>query len=237
MSRRGYERVGGYARQARAFERMDKWTRHRIRNVLGLVNPRSDDLILDLGCGMGTFTVVCSKLAGKAVGLDFSTASPSIAKRLIKSHGNPLKAEFVCADVQHLPFKARMFSKIICADLVEHLYPQQYKMLLLEAHRVLRMNGVLTIYTPNPTHIFEFLRKHNLILKQDPTHVSLKSLPHLIKSLKDNFTVLKAYYTESHVPFFNIIERILMEMPTPISKFFKRRICLSAVAKLPKTAT
>lgn len=204
-----------------------RWGRHRVKVVSDLIGSCENDVMLDLGCGIGTFTITSSRKNLYVVGVDLSARATRIAKNLLRKHGLS-NAEIVRADVQYLPFRCRSISKIVCADLVEHLYSNQYHHLLLECKRVLCKGGRVGIYTPNPSHIFEKFKSYNFVLKKDESHVGLRSPQYLRESFKEHdFSIVKFYFRESHVLFFNIIEKTLMKIPF-ISKYFRRRICVLA---------
>ena len=115
-----------------------------------------------------------------------------------------------------------------CAALVEHLFPQVYDDLIKEIHRILKKNGKLVIYAPNPEHLFEILKKHNIILKKDVTHVDYKTMKRLKKTLQQQgFFIKKAFFIESHIPLFNIIEKMFMKF-LPV---FRRRIGILAIKR------
>jgi hypothetical protein len=44
-----------------------------------------------------------------------------------------------------------------------------------ESKRVLVPNGTLSIHTPNPKHVIERMKAHDLVLKQNPTHIGLRT--------------------------------------------------------------
>ena len=206
-----------------------RFGKHRIKNVLNLIDTTENDGIwLDLGCGIGTFTSMLAKKNFDVVGVDLSGSATKIAKNLLHKECLSSNSELIKADICYLPFKQSSFNNIICADLVEHLDSSQYYYLISESYRILSKNGKLALYTPNPTHIFEKMRKQNFILKKDESHIGLKTCDYLITSLrKHNFLILKSYFKESHILFFNLVERFLMKIPI-VSKFFRRRICILA---------
>ena len=232
MSREAYGE--GYAhlnrKQVELVRGGNLWARTRIKNVLELAGLEGNK-ILDLGCGVGTFTVTYSKKGVDVVGVDFSKHALLLANYFVRTNGNSKKVEFVCADVQCLPLRDECFDKVVSADLVEHLYPNQFHRMMREVRRVLKRRGELNIYTPNPFHIFETLKKHN-ILKGSRDHVDLKTMPTIVDVLEENgFVVLKAYYKESYVPIFKWLEKFLMRISW-ISRFFRRRICVSGKREL-----
>ena len=114
---------------------------------------------------------------------------------------------------------------MICADLVEHLYPDVYESVIQEAKRVLVDGGRLVIWAPHRGHFLEILKNNNVILKKDPSHVDYKSLKELTASLSEHgFAIRKAYYKESHLPVISLAEKLLMRwLP-----FFRRRIAVLA---------
>lgn len=137
-------------------------------------------------------------------------------------------ADIVRADVQFLPFMSTSINKVVCADLVEHLHPNEYLNLLGECRRVLLNAGKLGIYTPNPSHLFELLRKSDFLLTKEKTHVHMKTPEYLRTTLKKHgFGLTEIYLCEGHVPLLNIVEKLFMRLPV-ISKFFARRICVLA---------
>jgi len=97
-----------------------------------------------------------------------------------------------------------------------------------EAFRVLKPGGTLSIYTPNPTHMIERMKARNL-LKQNPTHIDLKTKERLLATLEAaNFRPRLAYFTPSFFPVFNLIERVMMPFPL-VGPLFRYRICISVV--------
>jgi ubiquinone/menaquinone biosynthesis C-methylase UbiE len=208
-------------------ERPSRYWRWRIRNILHLAEPQAGEKILDLGTGVGTVAIECSKHGAQVVGLDYSPSSIRIAQELYKKYGIG-QADFILGDATCIPFPDSSFHKVICADLVEHLSREDFLEMLKECHRVLKEQGQLLIYTPCPAHIFEKLKKRNLILKRDTSHVDIKGAKFLLDSLrKEKFQINKFYYEVTHIPGYRVLERLLMKIPL-IGGLFRRRICISA---------
>lgn len=105
--------------------------------------------------------------------------------------------------------------------------------MLQETFRVLKPGGTFFIYTPNPAHIIERLKAHNFILKQNPTHIDLKSKERLVATLEaTGFQIKSAYFTPSFIPVFNFIERIMMPLLV-VGNLFQYRTCISAIKPGP----
>jgi ubiquinone/menaquinone biosynthesis C-methylase UbiE len=76
------------------------------------------DLILDAGCGTGFLFEHVHKQAGHLVGVDLSKGLLRIALAHIKQAGTR-NVSLVRADVDHLPFKERVFDKVFALTLLQ----------------------------------------------------------------------------------------------------------------------
>lgn len=198
--------------------------KHRIKKILSMYTPKKNERVLDLGCGWGTFTFVLAPLCKSVTGLDFSKKSIELCKQKLRK--TKLKnISLKCADAQHTGLKARSFDYIICADLFEHLYPNQSVNVIIECVRLLAPEGRLVIWTPHRGHFLEHLKNNNIILEKDVSHVDYKSMEGLVKILKKNgFRILMADYFESHLPLLKQVECLLL----PFVSLFRRRIGILA---------
>jgi 2-polyprenyl-3-methyl-5-hydroxy-6-metoxy-1,4-benzoquinol methylase len=201
------------------------FAKYRIKNVKKMYAPNKSERILDLGCALGTFCFALADNCREIIGVDYSQKAIGIANRLLSN--SPYKnIKFICSDAQYIKeLESEYCDVVICADLLEHLYPQTSKNVIIECHRLLKRNGKLLIWTPHQGHILEILKNHNIILKKDISHVDYKSMNNLVKTLQEsNFSILKAYYTESHIPVIRVLERFLL----PILPLMRRRIAILA---------
>lgn len=207
-----------------SYRKKDRFTRYRLEKVFEIYGPKRGEKVLDLGCGVGTFSMELARMGVEVTGLDYSEESISICRRLAQDLN--LKAEFVLADATSTGFASASFDVIICADLVEHLYLEVFERLIGEVKRVLKVGGKLIIWTPNPGHIFEYMKQRNIILKKDEGHVGYRTLRELKEELTDQgFRIRRAYHRESHLPVFNIAERLLQWLVP----FLRRRNAVLAV--------
>ncbi|OYT67366.1 hypothetical protein B6V00_01010 [ANME-1 cluster archaeon ex4572_4] len=226
-----------YQFHERYTEKEREFIKTRNEEVTNLVLPKKGDFILDLGCGIGTFTIECAKRGAFTVGLDFSEPATKTARRravLSNSSGN---SEIIRGDVTHLSFKPETFDLLIIADLVEHLYEEQYKKTIKEWYRVLKKNGKVMLLTPNTNCLFEkfpSLLKPLLIVMKDKEmlkhlssfsylHVSLKPLKYLSESLKENgFSLMHiSYYPIASKGF---IFKIIAFLRTKSPRWIKERV-------------
>ncbi len=196
--------------------------RYRIDNVLRIARPGPDDRVVDLGCGWGTFEWVLGPGVREIVGVDFSARSVELCNdRLAEA---PIEGvRFVQADAGDTGLEEGAWDLVICADLFEHLYPDDSARVAREAYRLLRPGGRFSVWTPHRGHLLEILKNNRILLKPDPSHVDYKSMARLRGLLTDaGFEIERSYYAPSHLPGLRAAER-LMQGVVP---FLRRRIAV-----------
>lgn len=132
------------------YEPKDNSLKLRIEAVLSFLKPLPGEVILDAGCGVGTFAYRCAKAGAKAYGADYSPRSVETAEKLAARFGYGGKIEYVCCDVcGRMPYPDGFFDKIVAADFIEHIDLRQKEALMREMARVLKRSGEIVIFTPN----------------------------------------------------------------------------------------
>jgi ubiquinone/menaquinone biosynthesis C-methylase UbiE len=155
--------------------------RRRIERVTNALNPETGDVILDIGCGVGTFAYHSAVRGAHSIGVDYSIGSLRAAKKLAKKFGRDIKGSvrYVRATCTKLPFGSDTFDKIVCADFFEHITNKQKIETLSEMKRVLRVGGKMVIYTPNRNLQILYiglLRLFAVLRGKDPSKHTLESL-------------------------------------------------------------
>lgn len=97
--------------------------------------------ILDIGCGIGGTSIALSRCGARVVAVD---SHPQRLRTL--NERNPHIATKL-ADGTALPFDNEVFDGVVLQDVIEHV--DTPALLLREAARVLRTDGILYISTPN----------------------------------------------------------------------------------------
>jgi ubiquinone/menaquinone biosynthesis C-methylase UbiE len=195
-----------FANLAERYRRRTRFARQRIRNVFCMLPALERQTVVDLGCGMGTFTIEAARRGAMAVGVDAAAAALAQARRVAGAEA--ASAAFVRADAARLPIATRSADVVLAADLTEHLDDVTLSHVLSEARRVLRPGGSLVVYTPDRSHLFERLREHRLLLRRDPSHIGLRSAHEIERAVASaGFSGTTVRFLPSHVPGWNLFER------------------------------
>jgi len=197
---------------------------YRVAKVLDIYLPNPDERVLDLGCAWGTFSFALADRVREVVGIDFSERSVQFCEERARAQGKD-NLHFVRADAQETGLEADSFDLIIAADFFEHVYADESANVVKECLRLLKPEGRISIWLPNPGHALELLKRHDIILKHDPSHVDYKSMPRMKALLSAaGFDVERAYYAESHLPVLRTMERAFLGVVPQL----RRRIALLA---------
>ena len=108
--------------------------------LIELLNPQSNQTLLDISCGQGDLVRFALKRKMRAVGLDFAEAALQLASR-------NTTGSFSLADAHILPFGCNSFDFVTNIGSIEHYFdpPQSIR----EISRVLKPSGIACILLPN----------------------------------------------------------------------------------------
>lgn len=201
----------------------------RNRDAVRVVQPRSDDRILELGSARGDITFLLAGRAREVVGLDASDDALALAERARAARA-VANVSFVKGDVADLSmFSDTSFDAVAAIDLVEHVDDATLAAMLRESRRVLKRGGRLGLYTPDRAHYVERLKAHALVLKQFPQHIAVRRAPEYRRLLSDaGFRLDLDTWSVSPFPLVRLLERALSPLPL-VGETFRYRILLRAV--------
>jgi ubiquinone/menaquinone biosynthesis C-methylase UbiE len=121
------------------------------------------NLILEIGCGTGSYTRLIDRKG--CFGLDLDISAIRIAKKYC------IDTEFIVASTLNLPFKEEIFDLICIWGVFEEIPVGTEKKIMVEAQRTLKPNAVflLSVYNDHlisrimdPAYIFRGIRHYNL---------------------------------------------------------------------------
>jgi len=111
--------------------------------LLSLLRPKSDEFILDAGCGTGIFALDVLSFRTHVIGVDLSLPMLSrVAQKTIGSH-----FQAVLADISLLPFPRNAFDKVVSVTALEFI--DDAKGAVEELFRVTRKGGRIVLATLN----------------------------------------------------------------------------------------
>lgn len=115
--------------------------------------PLNEMIVLDAGCGTGSYCLALSDYVKRIKAIDISRAMLKVASRKRTCQHGDGQINLCQSSIDALPFKRRMFDAIMINQVLHHLdnpndqgYPTHHRM-LREFHRVLRPKGILVINT------------------------------------------------------------------------------------------
>ena len=111
----------------------------RIEEAIDLLDK--GNILLDIGCGEGTFAELAQKKFIYVYGMDlcFKALKSAYNKNIQVVKGNLNK--------EGISFQNGSFDAVTCLDVIEHVFDPVA--LLIEINRVLKKNGILILTTPN----------------------------------------------------------------------------------------
>lgn len=133
--------TGWYDRVIAATTRETIW-RNRL---LGLLQLRASDTVLDIGCGTGSLTLAmhASAPSARIVGIDADENALAIARAKLPGMSGGVQLHRGLA--QRLPFADGAFDVVVSSLFFHHLRSEDKRTVLRQAHRVLKPAGRLAI--------------------------------------------------------------------------------------------
>ena len=158
MKHKSKKELGLFYDQFLAGRNDEKERNNSVRARLAFSLGKHAGIVLDAGCGAGSFTHLLSKALSDSliIGIDISRKSCKIAYN--RSWSQNKKTEFLVADLLHLPFRNSSFDLIIFSEVLEHIFPYEREKVLCELQRVVKPCGYLLLTTPNGLHPVILLR-------------------------------------------------------------------------------
>ncbi len=111
--------------------------------ILDLLSPKPGEVILDVGCGTGIFTLDILLSGPKVIGLDLSLPMLMRARKKLREY----PFHVVLADMLHLPFPEGFFDKVVSVTALE--FVENGKEAAEELFRVTRPGGSIVAATLN----------------------------------------------------------------------------------------
>ncbi len=131
---------------------------------------RPDDLVLELGCGVGTVTqLVAEELPrGSVLGIDLSPRSVAAARERLAAYEN---VRLMAADVAAAEVEGE-YDVVLLPDVIEHIPLERHDALFERVASWVKPTGFVLLHYPNPHHLEWFHEHHpeRLQIVDQPIH-------------------------------------------------------------------
>lgn len=150
----------------------------RFEALVRLLQLRSGEKLLDVGCGSGWLADRCQGAGARVWAADLALSGIARARARF-----PRVAHFQVADVYHLPFAVGSFDAVVLSEVAEHL--EDLPQALAELARLLRPGGRLLVSVPYRETIVEHLCIHCNRLTPANAHLHSFDETKLASQLRD----------------------------------------------------
>ena len=113
--------------------------------VMELLNPKQGELILDLGCGTGNYSIPLTEVGCKVIGVDHSPNMLNVAKEKTKAIG--LDIEYHLSEADKLDFPDNHFDAVVSVTAFEFI--KDIEKVFSELMRVVKPSGRIILGTIN----------------------------------------------------------------------------------------
>ena len=119
----------------------------RVRNPYfqRFLAPQPGERVLDVGCGVGYYTVLLGECGANLWGMDADLDAVLVARRL---YGD----RFLVGRAEELPFADNSFDKLLCSEVLEHIHDDGAA--VAELRRVAKEGAIIVVTVPSPDGVF-----------------------------------------------------------------------------------
>lgn len=122
------------------------WDKMEKETVLRAVCPKSENVILDAGCGVGRHSLLLSKKTKEVISIDFSEKSLKILKDKMQGKGITNIKILSCDIAQPLPLTDCFIDKILSSQVLQHIPDANKRQDVLRGfHQMLKVGGLLIL--------------------------------------------------------------------------------------------
>jgi 2-polyprenyl-3-methyl-5-hydroxy-6-metoxy-1,4-benzoquinol methylase/uncharacterized protein YbaR (Trm112 family) len=119
--------------------------------------PGNGQLLLDIGCNWGRWSLAAARAGYKPIGIDPSFEAISFAKRIAEQLGAE-SVRYVVADGRHLPFAPHSLDVVFSYGVLQHFSKADVRTSLRAIKQVLKPEGYSWIQMPNALGVLSLVR-------------------------------------------------------------------------------
>jgi cyclopropane fatty-acyl-phospholipid synthase-like methyltransferase len=200
----------------------------RLTRLLSHMSLQPWHEVVDFACGNGALAEHVCPWVRSYTGIDFSESMIEFA-RARAARQALANARFEFASIETFcDSHQRSFDVGFALDFSEHVYDDDWRRILQSIKTSLRSPGKLYLHTPNAGFFLEQMKRHNVLVKQSPEHIAVRTLDDNTRLLEEaGFAISKAMF----VPHYNALRCIhpLSFLPV-LGRHFKARIFIEALS-------
>ena len=117
----------------------------------------SGQIVLDVGCSWGRWSVAAARAGFAPIGLDVHIDALAAAGRVSRQLG--VRANFVCGDVEALPLRAKSVDVVFSYSVLQHIARVKVAHFFEETARVLKPGGLCLVQLPNAFGAYSIVRQ------------------------------------------------------------------------------
>ena len=125
----------------------------RLEGIVRHLHLRSEERLLDLGCGSGWLGATCAEAGARVIVCDVAPEGVAAAKKRYPKAGS-----FLAGDAYAVGLRSSELDVIVLSEVLEHL--EDVAAALVESSRLLRPGGRLLLTVPNEERIIQHLCVH-----------------------------------------------------------------------------
>ena len=198
----------------------------RISRLVPMMGLTGTEKIVDIGCGNAMSLSVLYGCFGSYSGVDFSEPFIEAAQERARTLAIE-NTEFFCGSAEsYAENHANRFDVALALDISEHVYDEEWQLILRAIYKLLKTGGKLFVHTPNLDFFIERLKARNIVLKQFPQHVAVRTMEQNVQLMqKAGFRIRVA----RALPHYNRLAILhpLSHLPQ-IGKYFEARLFIEA---------
>lgn len=119
--------------------------------------PAHGELLLDIGCNWGRWTIAAARAGYRPIGVDPSFEAIVAARRIAGQLG--LEARYLVADARRLPFPNETFDVVFSYGVLQHFSKADAEVAVGEIARTLKPGGTSLVQMPNALGLRNVLQR------------------------------------------------------------------------------
>jgi ubiquinone/menaquinone biosynthesis C-methylase UbiE len=133
--------------------RFKSWLNKNAFKVLAGIGVTAGQVLLDFGCGSGTYTIPAAKLVGeggRVYAIDINEGAIKRMEKMAEKEGLKNIVRIDASTDKAIPLSDKVVDVILLIDVLQEI--DEMEALFAEVHRVLKQCGIMCVY---PMHIGE----------------------------------------------------------------------------------